>query len=80
LGEEGKNVVEIIAKALHAAEGQEIKDVFGEEPEAWEVCEHKGAYRVSAHYVLDALTAAGYVVFYRPEYILVPNPSKGEPG
>jgi methylmalonyl-CoA mutase cobalamin-binding subunit len=76
LGEKGEDVVEIIAKALHAAEGQEIKDVFGEEPEAWEVCEHKGAYRVSAHYVLDALREAGYVVVYGPQWIMDPNPSK----
>jgi hypothetical protein len=69
-------MIDIIAKALHAADGKEIAEVFGEDPETWETSEHKHVYRMQAHYVLDALREAGYVVFYRPEYILDPNPPK----
>ena len=69
-------MIEIIARALHAADGKEIAEVFGEDPETWEACDNKHVYRITAHYVLDALREAGYVVFHRPEYIMEPNPSK----
>jgi methylmalonyl-CoA mutase cobalamin-binding subunit len=66
-------LIDIIAKALHAADGQEIAMAFGEDPQPWEVCDYKHVYRSQASAVLDALREAGYVVMYRPECILDPG-------
>jgi hypothetical protein len=63
-------MIDIIARALHAADGKEIYDVFEEPIESWDACDNKGVYRITAHHVLDALREAGYVVIYRPEMIM----------